>query len=124
MTFDLTPDEVRWLQAKRAQEAVSQQPGSSPLTPQISQDEWSLLQLHRVAQQAPLVGSGIVANTVDPMQQLNAVAVVVLRSMQAELEGQMLHDGARVVDGLFNRWLAILGADANQGGSASPGPGR
>lgn len=125
--MDLTPDEVRWLQAKRAQEAVQTQPGPAPVTPQITQDEWSLLQLHRIAQQAPLVGSGVVANTADPMQQQNGVAIVVLRSIRAELEVEAAkHDlpGASLAAKLIDHWLGILGANANQGGSADPGSGR
>lgn len=116
----LTPDEFRMVMERRAQAAIEAGPPAPPPTsPAITGQEWELLQLHRIAQQSRIVGSGLVANEPDPLQDRNAVTIVVLRSIRAEIPDER----GEVFD-LLDRWLGILGADGKQSGSASSGPGR
>lgn len=132
---DMTPEEARWLQERRAQQAMEAGPPQpSPLAPQITNAEWNLIQLHRIAEQSRIPGSGIVANTPDPMQQLHAVAIVVLRSIKEELNFPLTTDGTggdgtwkdsvpQGVCDLLDRWLGILGADGQKARSSDPGAG-
>lgn len=117
---DLTSDELRIILEHRAQKALTEQTGPAL---GVSQNEWELLKLHRVAQQYRIVGRGIVAPEPDPLRELNAVAIVVLRSLKEELEGEVPLD-AEFLFKVFDRWLGILGADGNESGPASSGPGR
>jgi hypothetical protein len=127
--LELTPDEVRSVMESRTQAALEAGPPPAPPAPTITQKEWSLLQLHRIAQQSRIVGSGIVANEPDPLQVLNAVAIVVLRSMREEWGGPFKGDEGldsftlSRVHSTIDRWLGILGADGNESGPASPGSG-
>ncbi|GBE23839.1 hypothetical protein BMS3Bbin02_00104 [bacterium BMS3Bbin02] len=119
----LTPDEVRSIMESRAQAALEAGPPPAPSSPTITEQEWQRLQLHRVARQSRIVGSGIVANTQDPMQASHSVAIVVLRSVREEAGDIVTEITLTEVYGILDRWLGILGADGKESRSATPGPG-
>lgn len=131
--IELTADEMRMVQDARARKAM--EAGSEPFAAQqqITKEEWHLLQLHRIAQQSRIpgsgiAGSGIAANLPDPLQQLHAVAIVMLRSLRTRVEeiaqehGNItLHDVYREIE----QQLAILGDHGTpETEPAGPGPGR
>lgn len=131
-TMQLTPDEARMIQNSRALAAAREQPQeySSPAAPpnatRISEEEWALIQLHRIAQQSQIAGSGILSNTPDPVKQQHAIAIVVLKTLRSLIDGIMAEHGritATEVNGLIKGQLDILGDDGEaKDRPADPGP--
>lgn len=126
--IELTADELRLIQERRAQQALQpQQMAPSPNHRQITEGEFSLIQLHRLAQQSRIVGSGIVSNLPDPLQQLHAVAIVVLRDLRASIDAVAAEHGQITcsdVFGLIDGKLAILGDHGTpEAEPSSPGSG-
>lgn len=80
------------------------------------------MQLHRIAQQSRIPGSGFVSNLPDPLAAQHAIAIFVLRDLQGEIEHDQQIDRGDVLS-MIERKLAILGHHGEEAGSASPGAG-
>lgn len=131
--IQLTTDELRMIQNARALAAAKEQPqqpqlGAAPNSSPITEEEWALIQLHRIARQSQLVGSGIMSNVADPVKQQHAIAIVVLKTLRQMVDEIACEEGRITpaeVKGLIAGQLDILGDDGEaKNRPEDPGPRR